>query len=345
MKAEKEILRAAFGEGFQLAGIAPRAVPEYVPILRDWVERGVPPHLDYMKKAVEERCDARNLLPEARAVIVLGMSYFARPFSEPSREAPPGRGVIARYAMGRDYHGVLKTKLRKVADLIRRLGGKALIAVDSSPLLEKGFAMKAGLGWVGRNTLLINPDYGSWLVLGEIVTDLDLEPSCSLEDQCGSCMKCVEACPSGALNGEYGLDAAKCFSFQTIENRGEIPVDMRSKLGSRLFGCDSCQEVCPLNDKARATREEGFLPRDALLFPDPTRFIATILEDRVPEDSPLLRAGKKGLLRNLAVVMGNLGEERLLPLLERLSSSEWETVRSHSRWAISKIKRGKGADL
>jgi epoxyqueuosine reductase len=288
-----------------------------------------------MRRSAEKRCHAGHLLPGAKAVIVLGISYG------PAREEkgrPAGRALVARYARGEDYHVVIKERLKRVAAILEGEGGRVFLAVDTSPILEKGFARAGGLGWLGRNTLLIHPDFGSWILLGEIVTDLGLEPSTPVDEGCGECNICVEACPTGALSRKEGLEAERCISYQTIENRGEIPVSMRRAIGFNLFGCDVCQDVCPRNVGARGGSEPSFRPARELLFPDPIEHLRIIEENLIPEGSPLGRLKKSGLLRNLAVVMGNLAENRFLPHLERLASNESVLVREHALWALSKIR-------
>ena len=233
--------------GFDLVGIAPAAPPDKADFLGDWLERGFHGDMHYLQRHLAQRINPAEFVPGAKSIICTALSYWRPPPRFPDQGAT---GRIARYAWGRDYHDVMREKLKQLAARIRAAtqGPVQLrCCVDTAPLLEKAHAARAGLGWIGRNTLLVNQRFGSWLVLGEIVTDLELACDDPVESHCGECRSCLDACPTGALCEDFLLDARLCISYLTIESRSAIPVDLAASLGDRLFGCDACQESCPFN--------------------------------------------------------------------------------------------------
>ena len=271
------------------------------------------------------------------------MDYFPEPETA-AREAlsNPRRAYIARYALGRDYHKVLRRRLRALARSVEELVGELgyRVCVDSAPMLEKAAAEKAGLGWIGKHTNLINDKAGSWFLLGEILTDLELPPDLPASNHCGSCRACIDACPTGAILGPFELDATRCISYLTIELRGSIPEDLRPAIGNRIFGCDDCQLCCPWNKFARRTREPEFHPRHGLdnaalvdLFGwDEPRW------DLATRGSALRRAGYESWLRNIAVALGNSSPDPVvLTALESRKDHPSAIVREHVAWALARL--------
>lgn len=246
--------------GFDLAGIAPADPSRYREYLRRWLDDGRAGTMQYLAQRFEERTDPRKYLAGARSVICVAMNYHAR-LQPPA--PPEHHGRIARYALGDDYHEVMKPRLHALADWVRSQAPQAQTraAVDTAPVMEKELAARAGVGWMGKNTCIIHPQMGSWLLLGEVLTTLDLPADQPAIDRCGTCRRCIDACPTGAITAPYQLDARRCISYLTIELRDEIPPEFRDKLGNWLYGCDICQDVCPWNGKAPFIAHPEFLPR------------------------------------------------------------------------------------
>ena len=297
---------------------------------REWISAGRHADMAWMAREPERRCDPNRVLPEARSVVVFGFNYFQ---SEPKR-----RGRIAKYALGGDYHRILLRKLKQICLLMREAGGEQRPYVDTGPVLEKPLAALAGLGWQGKNTVLLSRSFGQWLFLGVIVTTLELEADEAGRAQCGRCTRCIDACPTGAIFAPYQLDARRCISYLTIEHRGGIPLEFRKAIGDRLFGCDDCLDVCPWNRFARETREARFHARE---HPDPAAVLdwneATFLEAFA--GSPLRRPGLQGWKRNACIVLGNIGTHTDLPALQRLALDEDPMLAEHAEWAIGQIRQ------
>lgn len=319
--------------GFELAGVA-RAEPACeFDRYREWVENGYAGEMRYLTdRRAEVRRDPRNLLESARSIVCVGKLYNTE---------GPDDGLISRYAWGEDYHVAMRAGLERLARLLEREAGsfEYKICVDTAPLLERSYARQAGLGWIGKNTCLIHEPLGSWFFLGEMVTSLALEPDAPPPDRCGTCTRCIDACPTNAIvpdGGGWTLDSRRCISYFTIELRGAIPEEHREGMGAHIFGCDICQEVCPWNSRAPATEEAAFSPRpqpelEALANLSPQEFHEWSAE------SPVARARHAGILRNVAVAMGNLGAERFRGPLEDLASSSDEMVAEHARWGLRKL--------
>jgi len=303
MRAE-EVLQIAHECGFELAGIAPACpVPDFSRYA-DWVARGMAGEMRYLTdRRADVRRDVRNLLPDARAVICVGKLY-----NTPDPPRKEGDARISRYAWGKDYHVTMRAALeRMVARLLEREGFSHKICVDTAPLLERSFARQAGLGWIGRNTCLINEPLGSWFFLGEVITSLELESSTPPPDRCGSCTRCIEACPTQALvpSGDgWTLDARRCISYLTIELRGPIPDELRPGVSDHVFGCDICQDVCPWNSKAPVTADPDFAG-SSIALDELAQLSQEAFRERF-KDSPIARAKHEGLLRNVAVATSNL---------------------------------------
>ena len=343
------VKQAAREEGFELAGIAPvREFPE-LECFPAWIEAGHAGEMKYLETRDEQgrlkRASLRHAAPWARSVVVCAINYnTAQPYSTECQESD--RGWISRYAWGQeDYHEAVLKRLRTVESrLLGQLRGetpevRTWCYVDTGPVIERVCAEYSGVGWVGKNTCIINQKQGSWLFLGVILTSLELTPDLPAPDRCGSCTRCIEACPTDALLEPYKLDSNKCISYLTIEKRGEIPEDIRGGMGRHIFGCDICQDVCPWNRKAPATQAEEFQPREGLVNPA----LEWLAEMSVKEfqktfrRSPIRRAKRSGIRRNAVIAMGNSGDRRFLPLLERLAQDEDSVVAEHAKWARERI--------
>jgi epoxyqueuosine reductase len=337
--ATERVHALALDVGFDLVGVASAAAPPRLDAFAAWVAQGHAGEMGYLTSQVERRSDLRAAFPWARSVVCVGLQYDTpHPYST---EAPGGRGWIARYAWGDDYHDVLLALLERLCARLRAELGplQARAYVDTGPIVERAFAAAAGLGAWGKNTCLLHPEHGSWFFLGEIVTDLDLAPDGPRADLCGSCTACLDACPTGALPAPYVLDARRCISYLTIELKGALPDDLRPGLGRHVFGCDICQDVCPWNRRRRRRASGAFEPRPGALAPelgelgglDPAAFAERFRR------SPVKRAKRRGLLRNVAVALGNTGDPARRPLLERLARDEDPLVREHAAWALRRL--------
>ena len=338
----------ALAVGFDLAGVARAEPTPETEFLREWLARGYAGEMSYLERRVEERVDPRRLMESARSVIAVGLVYDpgARP------EATPGSGSVARYAGGEDYHLVLGERLSALESGLEALAGRSLEMrsyVDTGPVLERVYAAYAGLGWIGKNTCLIHPRLGSYLFLGVVITDLELEADVRVVDHCGSCRACLDACPTDAFVEPYVLDATRCISYTTIEARDEIPPELRDAHGDRLFGCDICQEVCPWNlrDRRRVPADplglrDRMTPRPEWLRPS-LSWILDLSEDawrQVTRGTALRRAKYRGLLRNALVVAGNSGDRTLIPRVRRHARGPDPLLAEHARWALDRLESG-----
>jgi epoxyqueuosine reductase len=326
--------------GFDLVGMSAVTPAPHEQSFAQWLREGFAGKLDYMKRTERLRRDPHTLVPWAVSIISVGMNYhtsFTRP--EPSREP---KGWISRYAWGDDYHDLMKRKLEALLGRVRELHdgpveGRAF--VDSGPVLERDFAGVAGLGWIGKNTHLISPKKGSWFFLGELFLDLPLAYDRPLRDRCGKCDLCLKACPTAAFVGPYLLDARRCISYLTIELKGWMPRHLRPLVGNHIFGCDICQEVCPYNVKANATAEAAFGPRPGLYAPQliPLLSLGAAEFRRRFRGSPILRAKRRGFLRNVAVALGNIKSREAIPALMNALDDGEPLVRGHAAWALGQI--------
>jgi len=353
MSLTELIKERAWELGFDLIGIAPAGRAPHADAYVAWVEAGFAAAMGYLQRDMARRQDTRLVLPDAQAVVVVGLSYYS---DTPPAELwdDPARGRIARYAWGPDYHEVMLPRLRQLGDFIRQLAGREVqqrAYVDTGPLLERDLAAQAGLGFIGKNTCLISPAWGSYLFLGELLVDLDLEidapvtpdRSASVQDVtrrggCGRCTRCLSACPTGALVAPYLLDSNRCISYLTIENKDVIPEPLRPRLGNWIFGCDECQTVCPWPRRfARPTRQP-------FLRFDPERSVPRLL-DLVALDeagfkarfggTPVLRARRRGLLRNVVVALANWGHPAAFSALQRASQDADPLVRAQAASALA----------
>jgi len=330
--------------GFDLCGVASvEAFPE-LSFLHEWLGRGYAGDMTWLAESAELRSDVRRVLPGARSVIVTGTLYNSdRPYS---LALPPGAGHVSRYAWGDDYHRVLWTRHNELLEWMRQVSPEPFESsalVDSGPVQERVYAQYAGLGWIGKNTCLINPEIGSWLFLGEIITTLPLAPDAEGLEQCGSCTKCLDACPSGALVEPGVLDATRCLSYLTIEHRGAIPVELRQAVGTHIYGCDICQEVCPYNRPAPQSDDPAWQPRTPFTMPSLVALWQASDADlhRAIMGGSMRRAKLVGLRRNLAVAIGNSGAAHALAALDGGSPDRASVadpmVQEHVAWA-----RGRG---
>jgi epoxyqueuosine reductase len=321
--------------GLDVCGVTSADPVRHAAFYRQWTADGRAGEMQWLTRDPDRRTHPRTVLPGARSIIVAGLNYW--------QAQPAGRGRIARYALGDDYHPLLLEKLEALAAEVVGTGAAAKIYVDTGPVLEKPLAGRAGVGWQGKSTMLIHPRLGPWLLLGEIITTLELELDAPMRDHCGSCSRCIAACPTGAITAPYQLDARRCIAYLTIELKGSIPVELRPLIGDRIYGCDECLEVCPWNRFAQTTREARFLARaaddngrdrlHALLE------ISAIEFKRRFAQSPILRVKRRGLLRNVCVVLGNIGTAEDLPALRRAAAHEEPLVREHATWAIGQVQR------
>lgn len=307
--------------------------------IRDGLMDGLP---WYTPDRVRRGTSPQELLPGARSIICLALNYFPREAAEAKGNTDTGgHGKIARYARGKDYHRLMKRRMRKLTlDLEERLGNQfsARWYVDDGPMLDRSAGARAGLGWFGKNSNLLTPQLGSWVFLGQIVTDLDLEPDPPLRKNCGDCVTCIDACPTGAIIAPYVIDNTRCISYLTIENRGPIPVELRPQMLDWVFGCDICQEVCPVNRKEQPTGEPAFSRQDMTVVS--LIEILGLTEEAFNErfgGTPVKRAKRNGLQRNACVALGNLKSVAAVPALARALLESEPLVRSHAAWALGEI--------
>jgi len=324
--------------GFDVVGIARiEDLGDDASRLMEWVAAGRQGTMDYMVRNTDRRLDPRRILPALQSIVCVALNY-----GEGSSEPALGHGRIARYARGRDYHKVFTNRLSQFERLLHEQfpGINTRHYVDTGPVLEKLWAERAGVGWRGKHTNLVSREWGSWLLLGEVLTDLDLKADARGEDHCGTCTRCLDACPTNAFPAPYQLDSNRCLSYLTIEHRGSIPVEFREALGDRVFGCDDCLEACPWNRFAREAREADFKPRPELLAP--------LLTDLVTMDdaeflrrfagTAVMRAKREGLARNACVALGNVGGPGALEALKRALHDSSQIVREHAQWAVDRLE-------
>jgi epoxyqueuosine reductase len=339
----KQHARAA---GFDLCGVAPAESFPELQALRGWLDAGYAGEMQYLHKSADRRLDVRAVLPSARSVVVLGTVYNTdRPYS--NEEEDPARAGIARYAWGDDYHVVIQQRMDGLFGWLRSSAGSDFEGrsyVDTGPVQERVYARYAGLGWIGKNTCLINEELGSWIFLSVIITNLTLELDAPALDQCATCARCLDACPTGALVEPYVLDATRCLSYLTIEVKGAIPEDRREDIGRHAYGCDICQEVCPWNLTPSTGRSSSqtWLPRtglDGSLLVDLWRRTDDELRALL-KGSAMKRAGVRRLRRNLAVAIGNSGNVDAADLLESHDAATChdELVIEHVDWAVRKLR-------
>ena len=345
-----KLLKSAAAEaGFDLCGIA--GVEEFPELARfpDWIADGHAGEMKYLESRDSSgqlrRASLQSVFPWARTVMVCAVNYnTAHPYS--TQVQASGRGWISRYAWSReDYHDSVLRRLRKVEAKAKHLCQPVEIEtrsyVDTGPIVERVYAKYAGIGWLGKNTCLINQQIGSWLFLGVIITSLELTPDLPAPDRCGTCTRCIEACPTQAFVAPHQLDSNKCIAYLTIEKRGSIPEALRAGIGHQVFGCDICQDVCPWNRKAPATEKAEFQPREGLVNPA-LEWLAGISEEEFRDSfrgSPVKRAKRNGLRRNALIAIGNTGNSGLLPVAERAAHDPDATVAEAAKWARQRLAK------
>ena len=342
MNLTEQIKSQAQKLGFELVGIIPVEPSQTVSHYEQWLKNGYAGEMGYLEKHLPLKRDPRQILPEAQSIIALAINYYTL---DPPQSVvdDPSRGQISRYAWGTDYHGLIRSKLDRLAAFIQRTGEekvKTRVYVDTAPVLEREYTERAGIGWIAKNTNVINWQAGSWFFLAGILVSIELETDTpSLRGSCGTCTLCIEACPTDAILAPNILDSRLCISYLTIELKGSIPHELRPQMGNLIFGCDICQEVCPWNSKAVPTKERSFYPRQGNLAPKLLSLINMTQEQfsRRFRNSPIKRAKRRGFLRNVAVALGNWKNHAAVPVLKTALNDDEPLVRGHAAWALGQI--------
>jgi epoxyqueuosine reductase len=332
----REARRAGFAA---VAVTTPDAIPHAPARLKEFVEQGFHGSMEWIAETLERRADPKTLWPEVRSIVVLGMNYG--PDRDPRDAlARRDRAAISVYARNRDYHDVIKGRLKEIAGRIAaRTGADVKVFVDTAPVMEKPLAEAAGLGWQGKHTNLVSREYGSWLFLGSIFTTVEMEPDVAEQDLCGSCRACLDACPTNAFPAPYRIDARRCISYLTIENKGPIPREFREAIGNRIYGCDDCLAACPWNKFARQASEAKLAARDDLREPRLADLLT--LDDAafraLFSGSPVKRIGRDRFLRNVLVAAGNSRDPSLVEACRALLGDASPLVRGAAVWALSRL--------
>jgi len=325
LKKEAEAL------GFHNFGVAAVPVDLRKQYYLDWIASGQHGSMSWMERNNDRRFDPGKILPEAKSILVLALNYY---------QPDPERNYrIAKYSLGDDYHNFMLRRLKRLCRIMREeYGSNQRPYVDTGPLMEKPIAGAAGLGWQGKSTILIEPKRGTWSFLANIITDMELPTDEKKKDRCGSCTRCIDACPTQAITAPYQLDASRCISYLTIEHQGPIPMEFREAIGDRLYGCDECLDVCPWNKWAQPTQELKFAARSFPSLGEMLEWDEATFTDRM-QGSPMRRLKLHRFRRNLCVVLGNVGEPTDLPVLRSAASAGDELVAEHAEWAIERIRQ------
>jgi epoxyqueuosine reductase len=337
---KSEVVALARELGFDSCRVASAAAPAHADEFGDWLENRAQGEMSYMERGAEKRRDPQKVLRGARSVIVVAMNYWQGETGNRKPETGKEYGKIARYAWGEDYHDLMAAKLDKMDSFLRESGGEQKCYVDTGPILERDYAASAGIGWHGKSTMLIDPKLGTWFFLGEILTTLELPPDETQRDRCGTCHRCITACPTGAITAPHRLDARRCISYLTIELKGAIPLELRPLIGDRIYGCDDCLDACPWNRFAEVSRESAFAARGSTTGTALRDYLNLSDEEFRQEfrNSPIKRIKRRGFLRNVCVALGNVGDELDLPALEKAAADSEPLVAEHAAWAIEQIR-------
>lgn len=328
--------------GFELVSVLPVEPSQTIDHYERWLKNGYAGEMGYLEKHLPLKRDPRQILPEAQSIIALAINYYT--LDPPKSLAEdPSRGQISRYAWGTDYHTLIRSKLDRLATFIQRTAEekvKTRVYVDTAPVLEREYAEHGGIGWIAKNTNVINWQEGSWFFLAGILVSIKLETDIlPLRGSCGTCTRCIEACPTDAILAPNVLDSRLCISYLTIELKGSIPRELRPQMGNLIFGCDICQEVCPWNSKAVPTKERNFYPRKGNLAPALLSLINMTQEQfsKRFRNSPIKRAKRRGFLRNVAVALGNWKNRAAVPALKKTLNDDEPLVRGHAAWGLGQI--------
>lgn len=341
--AHQRIRQFAREAGFDFCGITTAAAPERAGYFQEWIAEGKHGSMEWIARNAAKRVEPQAVLPSAKSVIVVGLNYGDDDAEQTGRRVKSqgiATGQIARYARGTDYHEVMWSKLREFEQFItEQFAARALSYVDTGPVLERDLAARAGIGWQGKSTMLVSPVLGTYFFIGEILTTLEIEADKPEKDRCGSCTRCITACPTRAITAPYQMDARLCISYQTIENKGSIPEELRPLIGDRIYGCDDCLAACPWNRFARAAREAQFAGNEWTRRPALRKLLGlTEGEFRtIFRDSPIKRIKRRGLLRNVCVALGNTGTREDLPALKKALEDPEPLIREHATWASRQI--------
>ena len=334
------IRQRALELGFDDCRFTTAAAPANAGQFQNWLAANQHGEMAWLERTAPRRIDPQKVLPGAKSIIVVAASCAAK--TPNSEFRTPNSGLVARYARFADYHRVLGKRLKELTTTVNRLGDdgtRSLWYVDTGPLLERDFAQRAGLGFIGKHANLISRQFANWILLGEILTTLELEPDAPEKNRCGKCVRCLTACPTRAITAPFQLDARKCISYLTIELNGPIPVELRPAIGNRIFGCDDCLAVCPWNRFAREGKLMKASARPDLAAPD---LIELLQLDEAGFKSrfagtPILRTKRRGLLRNVCVALGNTGDQSALPALQKAAGDSEPLIAEHARWAMEQI--------
>ena len=329
--------------GFDSCRVAACGSAPHAEAFRNWLNEDGHGEMGYMERGEEKRCDPKKVLPDARSIVVLAKNYFQG--GAVHRNAATAKtGRIARYAWGDDYHDLIERGLDKIDEFLREFGGQQKCYVDTGPVLERDHAAEAGIGWHGKSTMLIDEQLGTWFFLAEVLTTLELPPDEPVPDRCGTCERCIKACPTGAITAPHRLDARRCISYLTIELKGSIPLELRPLIGNRIFGCDDCLDACPWNRFAQVSREAAFSARPSTVGM-PLRDYLSLSDDEFRvlfRNSPIKRIKRRGFLRNVCIALGNVGDLSDLAALERATADSERLIAEHAKWAIHQIRSRHG---
>lgn len=333
MNLKAQLVAEAQRLGFAGCRVAEAKPAAHKDVFEQWVADGKYGDMQWLARNVERRTDPRLVVPGAQSVVVLAMNYY-------QGTGPSMDYRIARYAWNDDYHDLIEAKLWELDAFLKANGGTQRHYVDTGPVLERDFASESGLGWNGKSTMQIHRDFGTWFFLATIITTLPFEPDTSSKDLCGKCTRCMEACPTNAITAPHRMDARRCVSYLTIEHKGSIPIEFRKAIGNRLYGCDDCLSACPWNRFAQLSHEATFQARESV-FDKKLRDFLTLTDDEFRElfrKSPIKRIKRPAFLRNVCVVLGNVGTEEDLPALQQAAESGNELIAEHARWAVNEIQ-------